>query len=397
MRDVCQRIGPSASARACWWLIALTLATGVGLAGCGGGDDEKPTAQQPATDEAAGVAEAQAALDAKMAEAQWQAPGPPVDAAKARGKTVWYLSMAQAIPIITTISIAIKEGLQEAGVKVVICDGNFDPTQYTRCAAQAIAQNADVIMNESMPPELLSDAMARAEKAGIPWIDGNNGNPDDPLPTGADARVAFNYTEGGSLAADWIIADSNGKANVVLIFSADILPSAIVRDGALDEFTKLCPACKVEVRDIVSAQWATGLGPLTRSLLTADPSITHILPMFDGMTTFIVPAVHEAGAADRVKVATFNGSLDPMKTMAKGDVIGADVGSDAVWMGWGYADQALRLLTGLPGAPTENIPNRVFTQESVSDLSLTLDAYRSGEWYGRSLFKEEYLKLWGLK
>jgi ribose transport system substrate-binding protein len=148
-------------------------------------------------------------------------------------------------------------------------------------------------------------------------------------------------------------------------------------------------------KSVPIAQWSTNLGPLTQSSLSSDPKITYIIPAYDGMSTFVLPAIRQAGKADSVKVATFNADLDPMQNMAKGNMIGVDVGSHNTYEGWAYADQALRLMTGQDPLKDELVPIRVFTADNVKDLQLTPAAEKSGIWYGQPTYEAEFKKLWG--
>src|SRR5579883_69647 len=122
------------------------------------------------------IATAQANLKAYMGQMKWQAPGPAFNASKAKGKTVWYIGIDMSVPILQTISGQLTEALKHVGVSVHVCDGKGNPTEWKRCADNAVAQKAGAIIVESFPPELITSSIAAANKAGIPVIDGNNGD-----------------------------------------------------------------------------------------------------------------------------------------------------------------------------------------------------------------------------
>ena len=382
-------------------LLALTVAALV-VAACGGDDSSSggSSSSSSASGDDSGnaqVAAAEAAYKAQMGEAEWKAPGPPFDASKAAGKTVYYIGVDMSIPILQTIAGQLKTALATAGAKLVICNGKGQPTEWKSCADDAVARKAGAIVVESFPAELIAGSLQNAEKAGIPVIDGNNADPTDPLGPGTDARVAFQYSKSGRLVSDWVIADSKGKANVLILQTSDVPNSkAVVKNGYEAELKEKCPGCKYTTKSIPIAQWSTNLGPLTQSSLNADPNIDYIIPAYDGMSTFVLPAIRQAGKADKVKVATFNADLDPMQNMAKGNMIGVDVGSHNTYEGWAYADQAMRLMTGEKPLQDELVPIRVFTEDNVKELTLTPAAEKSGEWYGEPTYKTEFQKLWGV-
>jgi ribose transport system substrate-binding protein len=384
-------------------LLLLTLAVAaLAVAACGGDDSSSggsSSSSSASGDEGgnAQVAAAEAAYKAQMGEAQWKAPGPPFDASKAAGKTVYYIGVDMSIPILQTIAGQLKTALATAGAKLVVCNGKGQPTEWKSCADDAVARKAGAIVVESFPAELIAGSLAAAKKAGIPVIDGNNADPTDPLGPGTDARVAFQYSKSGRLVSDWVIADSKGKANVLILQTSDVPNSkAVVKNGYEAELKEKCPGCKFTTKSIPIAQWSTNLGPLTQSSLNSDPTIDYIIPAYDGMSTFVLPAIRQAGKADKVKVATFNADLDPMQNMAKGNMIGVDVGSHNTYEGWAYADQAMRLMTGVEPLKDELVPVRVFTEDNVKELTLTPAAEKSGEWYGDPTYKAEFQKLWGV-
>jgi len=384
-------------------LLGLSV-TALAVAACGGSDNSSSSSGSSSAasgDDSAGnsqVAAAEQAYKAEMGEAQWKAPGPPFDASKAAGKSVYYIGVDMSIPILQTIAGQLKDALATAGAKLVVCDGKGQPTEWKSCADNAVARKAGAIIVESFPAELIAGSLANAKKAGIPVIDGNNADPTDPLGTGTDARVAFQYSKSGRLVSDWVIADSKGKANVLILATSDVPNSkAVVKNGYEAELKEKCPGCKFTTKSIPIAQWSTNLGPLTQSSLNSDPNINYIIPAYDGMSTFVLPAIRQAGKADKVKVATFNADLDPMQNMAKGNMIGVDVGSHNTYEGWAYADQAMRLMTGQKPLQDELVPIRVFTADNVKDLTLTPAAEKSGEWYGDPTYKTEFPKLWGVK
>ena len=376
--------------------VALMLVLAAVATACGSDSDDSGGGAAKSGD-SAGVKEAEAAYKSQMGEATWKAPGPAFDASKAAGKTVAYIGVDMSIPILQTISGELEQALAKVGAKLDVCDGKGQPTQWKSCADNAVNRKAGAIIVESFPSELIAGSLANAKKAGIPVIDGNNADPKDPLLEGTDARVAFQYSASGRLVSDWVIADSKGKANVLILATSDVPNSkAVVEGGYEAELKEKCPDCKYTTKKVPIAQWSTNLGPLTQSSLSSDPSIDYIIPAYDGMSTFVLPAIRQAGKADKVKVATFNADLDPMQNMAKGNIIYVNVGSHNTYEGWAYADQALRLMTGTKPLEDELVPLRVFTRDNVDDLTLDAAAEKSGEWYGDPTYKTEYPKLWGV-
>jgi ribose transport system substrate-binding protein len=377
-------------------LMVGVIAGAIVLAGCSSSesDGSASSSDQPISSDA-DIEGAQTQLAEYSGPYEWQAPGPEFDASSARGKKVVYIPLDNKIPIFSVIYGELKEGLAKVGAEADICDGKGVPNQWASCIDDAAGRGADVIIIDSIPVSSVKASTDKARAAGVKIIDGNNGDPEN-VPDGADARVSFQYSLSGRLVSDWIIQDSGGNANVLIIQSPESgnVPD-LVDGGYVAELEEKCPSCKYKVVDVAIADWATKLQSTVQSQLAADPTIDYVVPIYDGATTYVVPGIQAAGAKDRVKVATFNANLDPMKKMAAGDSIFVEVGSHNAYEGWAYADQSLRLITGEEPVENEFVPARVFTRENVGELTLTPEAEKSGEWFGDDSYKENYAALWG--
>jgi ribose transport system substrate-binding protein len=375
-------------------ILALTACTSSSDSNAGP-DDSGPKKAAAADVDIAG---ATAQLEEYSKPFTWTAPGPAFDASSAKGKKVVYIPVDGGIPMMSgVIYPQIGAGLEAAGVDLSLCDGKGSPDQWSSCIDDSAGRGADVIILDSFPLAAVKEAVDRAKAKGVKIIDSNNGDPGD-LAEGADASVSFQYSLSGKLVSDWIIKDSGGDANILIIRSPEVgnVP-ALVDNGYVAELKDKCPTtCKYKIVDVPVSDWATKLQSTVQAQLAGDPSINYVVPIYDGMSTYVVPGLQAAGAQDRVKVATFNANLDPMKKMADNNSIFVDIGSHSPYEGWAQADQALRLLVGEPPVKDELVPARVFDRGNVGDLNLTQAGERSGEWFGDDSYKDEYQKLWGL-
>lgn len=357
---------------------------------------DMPSSAASGGDSNGDIAGAKAALAEYSGPAMWKEPGPAFDVSSVKGKSVVYIPVDNSIPIFTVIYGELENALKQAGAVPSLCDGKGNPTQVAACITDATGRGASVIILDSFPVAGVAEAAKAAQAAGIKIIDGNNGDPES-VPAGADARVSFQYSLSGMLVSDWIAVDSGCNANVLIIESPEVgnVPD-LVGKGYAGELKAKCPSSKVKIADVALADWATKIQPTVQAALAADPTINYIIPIYDGMSTYVVPAISAAGATDKVKVATFNADLDPMKKMAAGESIYVNVGTHNAYEGWAYADQSLRLITGTAPVTNEFVPARVFTRDNVGTLKLTPEAERSGEWYGDNTYQDKYKALWGL-
>lgn len=364
-------------------LVGIVAAALVGAASSSGADG--------------GIAAATAVVaSSSKPDTSFVAPGPSFDATKVKGKTI-YLIAPLSIPFVQEELAGIKEAVAVAGATLVALDGNVVDA-YVRGVQQAIAQKADVILIESFPVSLFSTQIAQAQAAGIKVISVENHDPGLPPstdPKGVVGSVDQCHACAGREMADYAIADSDGKADAIVFWSSDVPGIGKPQvDAIQSEFAKNCPSCSVKVVDAPLAQWSTGLTQLTSSTLTADPQASYLLPLYDGMVSFMQPAVKLANRTEKVKIVTFNATAAVMNLMKSGNLVAADVGVNNARLGWAIADQAFRAIAGAAPVADPKVPTLLFTKQNIGTIDLTA---ASDTWYGdSSLWRNGYKKLWGL-
>jgi ribose transport system substrate-binding protein len=355
--------------------------------GSGGGGDTAAASS--------GVEEARSKVaEAESAISEWKAPGPVFDASGASGKTAWFITQQQSIPYNQAVIDGFNEAAKEAGVTVRVANGKGQVANYGRLVEQAINQDADVIVIHGIPSSLVEPQLEKAGEAGIEVITANTHDPGPPAADEPDAVVAeatHCFSCAGRLMADFMVADSDGKANAVVLTSSDVgLISSQEAAGIQEETKRLCPDCKIKEIDVPIAQWQ-GLTARVPSILREDPSIDYVLPLYDGMAPLIVPGIKQARAQDRVKLVSFNGTKAVLEMLEQGDVVAADVGQPTQYEGWGMFDQALRVLSGAEPVEDINVPLRLFTTNNIGDIDLSAP---EESWYLEVDFREKYKELW---
>src|SRR5207253_9568833 len=96
-------------------LAALGLVALLVAAACGSGSTTTTT-----TTSSANVSEAQRLVkQAEQAQTSWQPAGEKFDASKARGKSIWYISISLSIPFEQYMLQGIKDGAATVGATVV--------------------------------------------------------------------------------------------------------------------------------------------------------------------------------------------------------------------------------------------------------------------------------------
>lgn len=368
------------------------------LSACGGASNSAPgqtSGASPTRPADPAVAKLRQSLDKARAKPSFNAPGPPFDASSARGKQLFYLAITFNVSIVQTLYNGVKEAADAVGMKTTVYDAQGRPDLYLVGMQQAIAQKADLILIESIQLSLLEEPMRKAKAAGIKTVLIN-----ELLETGKgivppDGQVAFDYAGGSRLDAEWIAADAAGRDVNLVIFRAPSLRHKQQEQAIRQTLGENCKqGCQIRTEEVAFADFATRLPEVTRTAMTRDPTVNYMIPVIDGMCLNIVPALAQAGAANKVKIATYNGTPSVLKLLKDHNVVSCDVGGANTWEGWQDVDQALRILTGnAPVAGESRPPNRLFDDSNIDELGLNGPEEL---WYDTASAKQGFRKLWGI-
>jgi hypothetical protein len=369
--------------------IAAALAAGLVLSGCSSSSEEAaPTEAASAPAAADNLAVAQAAYDAALAASLTFAyPGDAFDASAASGKKVAMISINDQIPVLKQWTDTIAAGLESQGVKVTQksdAGGVIDP--LPKFFAQAVTDKVDLIITNAVPAALIP----LADLGDIPVMTTNQtAAPGVAVAEGIAADPSFDYTIAASLMADWFCVTGAGAGNAVVWGSEGQASSPVMIDVIKARVAEVCPGAKVDYQDAPLASWFDGtLDGVAKNAVTADPSITHLMPIYDGMSFATGAGLTAAGSA--AIQSSFN--MTPAVAAAIGtSSVKMDVGCPNDWFSYATVDAGLRLLTGNAVPENYGITCKVFDESNIASIDATVE--NSVNWYGID-FAAEFAKFW---
>jgi ribose transport system substrate-binding protein len=128
-----------------------------------------------------------------------------------------------------------------------------------------------------------------------------------------------------------------------------------------------------------------------QSTLLANPDVNFVLPIYDSMAQFVVPAIQITGKKGKVRIATFNGTPFVLDYVRNGDV-DMDIGESLDWIARATVDGYLRGLCGLPVPKDIGVPFYIFDAANAKEAGVPAQFDRG---YG-SDYVTGFRKLWGL-
>lgn len=335
------------------------------------------------------------ALIAKYSELPtFTAPGPAFDAkACMADKKVFVIPLTNANPFNAAISQGFVDAAELLGVELRDWETQLDPAGWIQGINTAVAEGFDLIdLQGGLPPEFLQPQILEAQAQGVKvtathnWDATTQGAPD-----WMDGAANTDYVTVGEIIAAWTIVQTGGKVNALVLGPDEITPTAPLRDAIIGYLEANCPDCTTKYINVPVTEWATQGQPAVQNALLADPTINYVLPVYDSMSQFIVPAIQIAGSS--AKIVSYNGTPFVLDMMRDGDIVEMNVGESLGWVGMAGMDADMRILCGLDPVDTLNTPAYIFTDANVATAG-TPATFNDG--YG-DVHIAGFKALWGLE
>jgi ribose transport system substrate-binding protein len=348
----------------------------------------------------AGAAMADAVSDAKAVVEKLSKPHPPWDGPTssppmAKGKLVIYVSTDQRNGGAQGVAEGAREAAEKVGWTLRVLDGQGSVSGRSNALNQAIASKADVIVLGGVDATEQSAVIEQAARQGIKIIGWHSYPAPGPNPgTPIFTNVTTDPTQVAMAAASYAIADSDGKAGVV-IFTDSVYGIAIFKSDTMAKAIKACSTCSLlEVVDTPLSDVSTRMAPLTTSLLQRyGKRWTYALSINDLTFDFMAPALASAGIPGNghpISVSAGDGSEIAFQRIRQGEYQVATVAEPLRLQGWQVIDEANRALAGQP--PSGYVtPAHLFTPKNIE-----FDGGNRNVFDPENDYQKAYLKLWGV-
>lgn len=324
---------------------------------------------------------------------------PPTTGPAMTNKSVWWLSCGEAIPECAVPAAAAKEAAEKMGIEFHIADGKLNAGGAAATAVRtALAAGADALIVHGTGCESIQAPLREAKDAGVVAMgvqtldcDSTDGpklfTADMNYGEGADTSEDY-YTRWGEVAAEYLIAATDGKAKV--ISNAGSTASQELYSDAFAARLKECSGCEIlDTVNFVSAD----LGPdgtwvqQFRASLAAHPDANSAFLPYDVNIASAGGAQAMAQSGLELIGAGGSGSAAVLDLVRDGKFTAVTGANSATWMGYGAMDNINRALMGEPTV-SQGIGFRVV--DANHNLPTTPEAA-----YETPIdFKAAYEKLW---
>jgi ribose transport system substrate-binding protein len=318
--------------------VAASAALALSLAACGGSGSSTPAGTSTAGSSAATAAAtkrivAQANAYIAQFSRSLDATGKPTSTPKPKpNQSIWVISCDQTLTGCSLPAESIKKAAAVLGWKVTIFDGHSNPAQYAAGVSAAVAAHANAIVLDSTDCNFVKAPLEQAVKQhiliyGYDVIDcsdpGEGGGPHlvsyTGLPTGFSTYPQF-IRAWGKMKADYVIAKTNGHANIITWTENDILSIKYEAQAIQAEFAK-CPGCHVVANvDFTLADFANnGVFHKFQTALQQHPDANATATLYDvTILAAVAPALKAAGRTGDFTVAGGEGYPPNLALIASG-------------------------------------------------------------------------------
>jgi ribose transport system substrate-binding protein len=338
---------------------------------------------------------AKAVIAAHSATPEFVPPGPPFKAkACVAGKKLMSIPTSSAIPFVDGIETSMDTVSRQVGIVFQQWKNQGRPTQWIQGMEFAVNNKFDAIdLQAGIIPGALAPQVAAAIKAGVKVFASHYEDTTQPSDPAVAVTLKLPFHEVGEVIGNWITLKTGGHANVLIIGSDDVLPTKPYAKALEDTLDKVCgPGCKYRYVGVTIPDWSTKIQTVAQSSLIADPTINYIVPTYDSMAQFVIPALTITGHRKDVKIATFNGTPFIIDMVRKGDVE-MDVGESLGWIARATLDGYMRNFCGLPSGDLLNVPLYIFDSSNAASAGIPAN-FDQG--YGDKHIAG-FNKLWGME
>ncbi|MGK9269509.1 sugar ABC transporter substrate-binding protein [Williamsia muralis] len=349
-------------------------------------------------DASAGIAYAQSQLAKFTGDPSFTLQADPFPMKDIAGKKIFAIPTNSENPYNVAVDEESKKVAERYGATWIEYVNQGKPAQWSTGVEQAVNQKVDlIVLSQGIDGSLIKPALQKADAAGIPVLLTHTILRGETIPAGLegliDAYTDAPLAEANRLTVDWMIDQTGGEGNALIITSDEVPPAKAEVAAMKDEIDKYCPNCDYKVVNVPVAEWATKIQPEIQTALSADPSIDFVLPIYDSMSLYAQAGIKAAGKAGQVQISSVNGTPAVLKIQQDDGIVTMNVGESIPWLAWATMDQAGRLLLGLPPVAdgAEQTPLKLITKDNIGETGTPPQPDKG---YGTA-YVTGYETLWG--
>jgi ribose transport system substrate-binding protein len=329
---------------------------------------------------------------AKAATAKFSTPATtigdttPLKSKPPAGKTIVWLQCE--VTACTTAGQGISAATDALGWKMkTITYQSTNPATLISAFTSALQLHPAAVILSGIPQSVWSSVIPAYKSAGVPIIPFSTGVVTKSATVLTNINPPSDFYDAGTIYANWFIADSNAKGNV-LVQAVPADPIFMDFEQGFQSTVKAgCSKCKVTVlNSTLTDADNNAIVPDIVSDIQRDPKITYVVAAFAAYITGLRAALSGADLSSSIKIAAAQGTIIDQKAILAGTE-SVTTPSQLRYMGWMSVDAVLHHLEGMPiTSVAQSVPNLLLTKSNIGTPQ--------NDYVTPSSYEAQFKKLW---
>ena len=302
------------------------------------------------------------------------APGTAASSAAAAGKSynVELVVGTKSDDFYVTMECGAMAEAKTLGVNLTVTGpADFSAPEQAPILNAVAASKPDALIVAPTDTKALNPELTRIENEGVKVVFVDTTTTD---PSVAVSHITSDNTGGGKLAADSLAAQIGGKGTVAVI---NVNPGISTTDARIAGFTAEMKA-KYPNITVLGTQYDNDSSATAASQVEADitahPNLSGVFATNVLSAQGAATGIQHAGAAGKVKVATFDAEPQQI-TALKSNTIQLAIAQSPYLEGQDGVEQAVNALSGKPVSANIGTPLVAITQQNVNSASVQKNIY----------------------
>jgi ribose transport system substrate-binding protein len=310
-------------------------------------------------------------------------------AAQHEGGKIAYVAADLTNGGVNAVGQAVTEAAAAIGWHVTVLDGKGNVQGRTDALNQALAVQPMGIVLGGFDATEQAATIRQAADLGIPVVGWHAGPEPGPIPqAGVFTNVTTDPLDVAWLAAAYAVADSGGKAGVVILSDSQY-QVAMRKAQAMRDYLELCAGCTVlSAEDSPISEADSRMPALVSSLLQRNGDrLGYLLGINGNYFGAAKAALRDAGkpvGGPPESVAAGDGDAAEFQRIRTGDYQAATVAEPMILQGWQLVDELNRALAGQRPSGFVAKPQLITSQNVPS----------GGVFDPTSGYREQYRQIW---
>jgi ribose transport system substrate-binding protein len=297
-----------------------------------------------------------------------------------KGKTVDYLE--EPLPIGQEFQVGISAAAAALGMKATTINSGFTPQTMASAWSQVFQSPPSAVVILGTPAAEITPELQQAKAMHIPVV--TLFTNDSPYWTDIFGQSGFKLL--GKLEADFVIANSGAKANLVDFYEPELPGAAGTLASAVSTVKSGCHACAMATQQLAISGVGSTDPATVVSYLQAHPKVNWVV-LGDANDAIGLPAALAQAGIHGIKILTgAGGTVNYAYIKAGGE--DADASQSPYYMGWALVDAVARRLANQP------VNSGFMPLQFITKKAITWNI--QNPWPSVPGYEKKFKKLWGV-